>query len=474
MSEIHFGTDGWRGVIARDFTFANVALCAQGVASYLRREGTAARGIVVGYDTRFASEDFAATAAEVLAGNGIKVYLSDRAAPTPVVGYNIVCRGAAGAVIITASHNPGQWNGFKYRPEYAGSAAPEVTSALEEEVGLAESQGVSSLPLDEARQRRLVEEIDPALPYLEQLSRLVDLPRLRQHRFRVAVDAMFGAGAGYLPRVLAGGATEVTEINGERNPAFPGMHNPEPIARNLTRLSRLVPEQGAHVGLAMDGDADRLGVVDERGGFVTSLQVYALLAYYMLEVRGERGALVKSITATSMIHRLGERYGVPVFETPVGFKHICPIMLRENALMGGEESGGYAIRGHIPERDGVLCGLLFLDLMRSTEKTPTQLVEHLYSLVGPHYYDRRDVAFPPERRREIEGRLLRGDVSSLGGIPVRDVDEIDGRRFHLDGGAWLAVRFSGTEPLLRIYAEAESEQVVRRLLDAAEEFLGLR
>ena len=474
MSEIRFGTDGWRGVIARDFTFDNVALCAQGVANYLKREGTTQRGIVVGYDTRFASEDFAATVAEVLAGNGIKTYLSNRAAPTPVVGYNIVHLEADGAIIITASHNPSGWNGFKYRPSYAGSAAPEVTSALEEGISLAESQGVSRLSLDEARGEGLVEEVDLSEPYLSQISQLVDLPGLRKSGFSVIVDAMFGAGAGYLPRILDGGTTNVIEINGERNPAFPGMHNPEPIAHNLTRLSQLVPEQGAHVGLALDGDADRLGVIDERGGFVTPQLVFALLAYYMLEVRGERGALVKSVTSSSMLHRLGECYGVSVFETPVGFKHICPIMMREDALLGGEESGGYAIRGHIPERDGVLCALLFLDLMRETGRTPTQLVEHLYSLVGPHYYDRRDIAFSPERREELEEQVARGDVSNLSGIPVEEADEIDGKRFHLEGGAWLAVRFSGTEPLLRIYAEAESPQLVERLLDAAEGFLGLK
>lgn len=473
MSDIRFGTDGWRGVIARDFTFENVALCAQGVAIYLKEQETSGDGIVVGYDTRFASEEFAAEVAEVLAGNGIRVYLCDRSAPTPVVGYNIVHRRAEGAVIITASHNPRQWNGFKYRPSYAGSAAPEVTEALEKGIARARERSVVRLPLADARRRGLVEDVDPAIPYIEQVCRLVDLEALRQAGFHIAVDAMFGAGAGYLPRLLCGGATSVTEVNAERNPAFPGMHNPEPIAHNLTGLARLVPEKGAHVGLALDGDADRLGIVDEKGGFVTPLQTYALLAYYMLEYRQERGALVKSITATSMIHGLGQRYGVPVFETPVGFKYVCPVMMRENALMGGEESGGYAIRGHIPERDGVLCGLLFLDLMRRSGKTPTELVEHLYTLVGPHHYDRRDIAFPPERRDELQERLARGQIVSLGGLDVVEVDEIDGRRFHLRGGAWLAIRFSGTEPLLRIYAEAGSPQVVERLLDSAEELLGL-
>lgn len=474
MSEIRFGTDGWRGVIARDFTFDNVALCAQGTANYLKKNGITERGIVVGYDTRFASEDFAATVAEVLAGNGIKVYLCDRAAPTPVVGYNIVYLKAEGAIVITASHNPARWNGFKFRPSYAGSAAPEVTAALEEGIAVAEKEGVLSTTLDDARDSGIVQDIDPTPAYFEQIARLVDLEALNKGGFNVLVDAMFGAGAGYLPKLLSGGKNTILELHSERNPAFPGIHNPEPIARNLQALQRLVVDRRADVGLALDGDADRLGVVDEKGGFVTPLQVFALLAYYMLEVRGERGALVKSVTATSMIHRLGEKYGVPVFETPVGFKHICPIMKRENALIGGEESGGYAIQGHIPERDGALCGLLFLDLMRRTGKTPTELVEQIYDMVGPHHYDRRDIAFPARMRHGLERKVAQGGILDLAGVEVVDEDDIDGKRFHLEGGAWVAVRFSGTEPLLRIYAEAKDPDVVSRLLDAAEEFLGLR
>jgi phosphomannomutase len=349
-----------------------------------------------------------------------------------------------------------------------------VIAALEAGIDVAESEGVSRVSLSEAKGKGLVEEVDLSQSYLDQVSRLLDISKLKQSGFKVLVDAMFGAGAGYLPHILAGGTTTVIEINGERNPAFPGMHNPEPIAHNLSRLSQIVPEQNAHVGLAMDGDADRLGAVDEKGESVTSQQLFALLAYYMLEVRGERGMLVKSVTASNMIHRLGERYGVPVRETPVGFKYIAPLMDSENALIGGEESGGYAIRGHIPERDGVLSALLILDLMRETGKSPAQLIEHLYGLLGPHYYNRRDITFDSGRRSEIEDRLVQRGIASLAGIPVNDVDEIDGKRVHLDGDAWMAVRFSGTEPLLRIYAEAESPQVVEQILGATEEFLGLK
>ena len=485
MARIQFGTDGWRALIARDFTFDNVALCAQGVANYLRQEGIAERGLVVGYDTRFASEEFAGRVAEVTAGNGITTFLSTRAAPTPVVSYNVLHRKAAGAVIITASHNPALWNGFKYKPDYAGSATPEITARLEREIEKAETEGVSSVPLEQAREQGHVHGIDLAPPYLDHVARIVGLGAISRAGLNVVVDAMHGAGSGYLPALLCGpgaehggsansgqGAkTSVLEINGERNPAFPGIERPEPVEANLSALSRTVVEHGADVGIAFDGDADRVGIIDEKGTFLTTLQTFALLALYLLEVKGERGALVKSLTSTSMVDRLGELYGVPVYETPVGFKYICPIMLREDALMGGEESGGYGFRGHIPERDGILSSLLLLDYMVSTGKRPSELIEHLYGIVGPHYYQRRDVPIAPEETDRLRSRLEDGDLRELAGMPVVGSDAIDGRRYIFPSNAWLLARFSGTEPLLRIYAEAESPERVEELLDGAMAFL---
>ena len=318
-ASIHFGTDGWRGVIAEDFTFANVRACAQSVALYQRSQGLADRGLVVGYDTRFASEDFAAAVAEVVAAAGIKVYLCDRPAPTPVVTYAILEKGAGGAVIITASHNPARWNGFKYRPEYAGSAPPEVIAALEAPLPQILAAGEPDrLPLAEAERRSLLEVFDPRPAYLAHVAELVDLGRVRAAGLRVQVDSMYGAGAGYLADMLSGGRIEVRELRGERNPAFPGLASPEPIARNLGELSEAVRGEAAHVGLATDGDADRLGVLDEEGRFLTQLQVFALLTYYLLEVRGLRGPIVKSLTTTRMVQRLGDLYGVPVYETPEG------------------------------------------------------------------------------------------------------------------------------------------------------------
>ncbi len=472
-TEIRFGTDGWRARIAEDFTFENVARCSQGLADRLKAEGIAAKGLVVGYDTRFLSREFAERVAMVMAGNGIKAYLSEKAAPTPVVSFNVLHHQAAGAAIITASHNPANWNGFKFKPEYAGSATQEVTDQLE--LAIAESGPVQQIPLTRASDEGLIVEFDPDPPYMERMSKLIDLPAIRSAGLRVTVDSMFGAGAGYIARLIAGGSTTVEEINGYRNPAFPGMEQPEPIAHNLTTLIERIKAGGASVGLALDGDADRVGVVDEHGRFVTTLEVFSLLALYLLENKGEKGALVKGVTSSSMLNRLGERFGVDVHEMKVGFKYIGPRMSEVDALMGGEESGGFAFRGHIPERDGVLSGLYILEYMAKTGSTPSQLVQHLLDQVGSHYYKRRDVSFDPQDRTRIE-ELQRGigdgGLTEVAGLHVRQTDEIDGRRLVFDD-AWLIIRFSGTEPLLRLYAEAGKPELVEALLDGAAEYLGV-
>jgi len=472
-TEIRFGTDGWRGVIAEDFTFDNVRICAQGVADYLHGSGAGSRGLIVGYDTRFASENFAAAVAEVVAANGIKVYLCPAAAPTPVISYAIVARQADGAVIITASHNPGIWNGLKYKPEYAGSASPAIVAELERRIREIGAGGeVKRLPLDEALEKKLVEYYDPAPVYLKHVSGMVDLDRIRHAGLKVVADSMHGAGCGYFKDLLSGGTTEVTEVNAERNPLFPGIR-PEPIAPNLVKSSRMVRDIGVDVGLATDGDADRIGLLDENGEFITPLQVFALLAFYLLEVRGERGAIVKSITTTDMVYRLGELYHVPVRETLVGFKYLGPLMISENALIGGEESGGFGFRGHIPERDGVLAGLYLLDLMVSMKMKPSQLMEHVYSKVGPHYYHRNDYDFPPEQRDAIVARLTETKPGHIENAEVAGIDTEDGFRFRLSDGSWLLIRLSGTEPLLRIYAESSSMERVGKLLEAGKKLAGI-
>ena len=469
-AEIKFGTDGWRALIAEDFTFANVARCAQGLSDYLKEEGSAANGLVVGYDTRFLSLNFAETVAGVCAGNGIKVYLSGQAAPTPVISFNVLHHGAAAAAIITASHNPANWNGFKFKPEYAGSATQEITDRLEGFI--ARSGRAESMSLEEGKKRGLIVAIDPAPPYLERIRSLVDVAAIQQSGLRVAVDAMFGAGAGYFAALLSGGATTVDEMNGYVNPAFPGMEQPEPIAHNLTGLSKIIGEKRYSVGLALDGDADRLGVMDEDGVFISTLEVFSLLALYLLQEKGQRGALVKGVTSSIMLNKLGQEYGVDVHEMRVGFKYIGPKMSEVEALLGGEESGGFAFRGHIPERDGILSGLYILEYMARTGKTPSQLVANLFDQVGSYSYQRRDVVFNPQEREEIQRRIDSPDLTELAGMPVIGSDQIDGRRLMFEDG-WLASRFSGTEPLLRIYCESSTPAQVTRLLDSAAAYLGV-
>ncbi len=470
---IKFGTDGWRGIIAQDFTFDNVRACAQGVAQYMKEKGIAERGLLVGYDTRFASEDFAAASAEVVAANGIRVYLCEKFTPTPVVSHGVREMGTGGAIIITASHNPAIWNGFKYKAEYASSASPEIIRELEGHISIILSRGgVKQIPLTDGLKMGSIQYVDLSAAYLDRISVLVDLERIRKAGLRLVVDSMYGAGAGYFKALISGGSTELLEINGERNPLFPGIQ-PEPIARNLTRLSAIVKERWASVGLATDGDADRIGVIDERGEFISPLQLFALLALYLLEVRGERGPIIKTVTTTSMLNRLGELFDVPVYETPVGFKYVAPKMMEKNAILGGEESSGFAFRGHIPDRDGILAGLFFLDLMITLGKTPSQLVDHLFERVGPHYYRRIDLDLPAGEREGIAARIASTEPERIDGTRVKRKDAIDGFRFLLEDNAWLLIRFSGTEPLLRIYAEGDSQGRVNRLLEAGKEMVGI-
>ena len=468
MTDIKFGTDGWRALIAGDFTFENVARCAEGLCEHLNAIGMADKGLVVGYDTRFLSQEFAQTVANVCSAKGIKVYLSDRHAPTPVLSYNVLHHQAGGAAIITASHNPAQWNGFKFKPEYAGSATQEITDRLERSIAQLPTRSVGSII--DRRNSSLIVNMDPTPPYLDRIASLVDLDLIKDAGLNVYIDSMYGSGGGYLPTILSGGKTTVTEIHGSLNPAFPGIEQPEPIARNLTRISSLMAKGGASVGVALDGDADRVGILDENGQFVTTLDTFSMLAQYLLEQKKMRGALVKGVTSSMALNKLGESYGVDVHELPVGFKNIGPKFSEVDAIMGGEESGGFAFRGHIPERDGILSGLYFLEYMATTGEKPTRLLQRLTDKVGPHYYNRRDIAFQISDRDRILNLINNPELDTIAGIPILDNDTIDGKRFHIKEG-WLAVRFSGTEPLLRLYAEAVDQDIVTNLLDGAMQYL---
>jgi len=474
MVDIHFGTDGWRAVIADDYTFDNVRLVAQSTAEQMKRDGMAERGLVVGYDTRFMSSSFASAVAEVLAANDIKVWLASDHCPTPSLSHSVLRLQAGGGVMITASHNPPRWNGFKIKQHFGGSASPSVTKAVEGALPqIAAAKGVKTMPLGEAESRGLVERFDPRPTYLAALRQFVDTQAIREAGLNVLVDSMYGAAMGYTAELLGGDATDVDELHAARNPIFPGMRAPEPIAVNLGEQLGQMAQGNYDVGLSTDGDADRFGLVDEHGRFITQLQTFALLTHYLVNVRGERGPIVRSVTMTRMVDRLGELYDCPVYETPVGFVHLGPKMMETDALIAGEESGGYAFRGHIPERDGVLSGLLLLEAMVKTGKRPSELLAALYDEVGPHEYDRVDITLRGDEREAIRERVAAARPEAIAGLRVESMDTLDGFRFVLEGGWWLLLRFSGTEPLLRIYAEMPSAEQVQQALQAGQELAGI-
>ncbi len=460
--KIGFGTDGWRGVIAEDYTFDNVRRAAQGFASFLLEQGKRGQWVVVGHDKRFASENFAAATAEVLVGNGLNVYLTNGATPTPVIAYAVVDKKACGAVNITASHNPPTDNGFKVRNETGGAIDPEGLKKIEALIPDAVGD-VKRTELNDGLRDGKVVRFDASEAYIENLHKLVDIQKIKDAGFTVMVDAMWGNGAGWFTRLLEGGKTKVIEIHNTRNPSFPEMKRPEPIRPNIDVGLKATVDNHADVLLITDGDADRCGIGDEKGKFINQLRVYALLAFYLLEVRGERGAIVKTLSTTTMLNKLGKLYDVPVYETGVGFKYVAPKMLETDAMIGGEESGGYAFHGNVPERDGILAGLYFLDFMVRTGKKPTELLKMLFDKVGEHYYDRIDTPFSGDRQSR-EQMILDAKPKTIGGLKVTELVTIDGFQFKLEDGGWLLIRFSGTEPIMRVYCETTHKDKVKAIL----------
>ncbi len=472
--KIVFGTDGWRGRIAEDYTFDNVRRAAQGFATYMIAQGNQGKWIVVGHDKRFDSEFFAAAVAEVLAGNGFKVYLTDGATPTPVIAYAVLDKKAVGAVNITASHNPPTDNGFKVRNETGGAIDPDGLKQIEAAIPDSVEQ-VKRKQYAQAEAAGEIVKFDAATPYIEHLTRdgLIDLQPLKDAGLTVMVDPMWGNGAGWFPRLLAGGKTKVIEIHNIRNPIFPEMKRPEPIQPNVDVGLKATVDNKADVLLITDGDADRCGVGDENGNFIDQLRVFGLLAYYLLEIRGLRGDIVKTLSTTTMLNKLGEIYHVPVHETGVGFKYVAPKMTETNALIGGEESGGYAFRGNVPERDGILAGLYMLDFMVRTGKKPTELLKDLFAKVGGEYfYGRIDKPFTGdhETRKKM---ILDAKPAVIGGLKVKELVTIDGFQFKLEDGGWMLIRFSGTEPIMRVYCETRHGDKVQAILQDGLKIAGL-
>jgi phosphomannomutase len=429
---------------------------------------------VIGGDKRFRSEDFAAAAAEVLAANGIPVHFCGGGVPTPVISFGVTERNALGAINITASHNPPQDNGFKVRDPNGGAIDPAGLKAIEAQIP-ATVAGAQRMDFDAAVKAGLIRIYDPVPTYDARIRSLVDVEAIKAAGFTVLVDNMWGNGAGYLSRFIAGGATKVIEYHADRNPVFPEMKRPEPIPPNVDAGLAKARELGADAVCILDGDADRSGFGDENGQFVNQLRVFGLLAMYLLEIRGERGPIVKSLSTTAMLDKLGKIYDVPVINTGVGFKYIAPAMIQHDGMIGGEESGGYAFRGHVPERDGILGNLYLLDLMRRTGKKPTELLEMLFALVGgPHYYDRIDTRLKGnDMKRAAKAKLDTVIPETIGGLRCTGKDTTDGYKFIMEDGGWLLVRFSGTEPLIRVYCETMHQDKVQAILHDGLRLAGL-
>jgi phosphomannomutase len=468
--QILFGTDGWRGVIADTFTFENLSLVAQATMDYLHNEGLAEKGLVIGYDRRFLSREFAERVASIAAGNGIKTWLSQGYTPTPSVSWAVHEKGAGAGVMITASHNPPRYNGFKVKEYFGGSARPATTKILEHMVAdnIAASRPVHSTALTEALDVGMVQLFDAATPYLNQMARYVDLELIRSAGIRAVVDPMFGAGGGFFPQLLPG----TVEIHGTENPSFGG-HPPEPIEEHLGELSALVAGGEYHVGLALDGDADRIGAVDETGEFFSSHRIFTVLLRHLYERKGVRGGVVKTVSTTRMVDLLAQKYGLPLFETPIGFKHICEMMLEHDILMGGEESGGLGVKGHIPERDGILMGLLLLEAMAMSGKGLRALLDETMDMIGHFHYSRIDLPIDTAAKQRLLEELSSGSLTSIGGFEVAQQNFKDGFKYIFSDGSWLLIRPSGTEPVLRLYSEAGDAATVATLLQAARGIAGV-
>ena len=466
--EIKFGTDGWRGLIADDFTFDSVRRVAGAIASYVLKYEDAQRGVFVGYDTRFASPRAAQVASEVIAAVGIPVKLANDYTPTPAVSYAVKDKGAAGGVMVTSSHNPWNWNGVKFKGNFGGSATPAIMKRIEEEMG------AGAMPKGA---KAAIEESDLKTPYIAAVCRFADMDLIGKAKFKVAIDSMYGSGRGILAGIFAERGVQHIAIRQEVNPLFPGI-NPEPIQPHLALLQETVVREKCDAGLATDGDADRIGAVAEDGSFVDSHKIFCVLLHWLLERKKWAGDVVRAFNTTRMLDRIAARYGRKLYETKIGFKYTADLMMEHDILIGGEESGGIGYSRFLPERDGVLNGLLLANVMAEEGKPLGQLVADLQREFGPHYYGRRDLHIPEEIKQGAIQRSRADSTQSLGRYRVVKKENLDGIKFFLDAPtngngaeAWILFRASGTEPLLRAYSEASSPELVEEILTAAESFV---
>jgi len=465
---IKFGTDGWRGLIADDFTFENVRRVAAAIASYVLKYENAKGGVVVGYDTRFLSAQVARVASEIIAGAGIPVKLANDYTPTPAVSYAVKQHGAAGGVMITSSHNPWNWNGVKFKANFGGSATPAIMKRIEEEMAAgAEPKG----------SKAAIEEVDLKKDYVAAVCAFADMNLIAKTKFKFAVDAMYGSGRGVLPGIFAERGVQYVAIRQELNPLFPGI-NPEPIQPHIAMLQETVVREKCDAGLATDGDADRIGAVAEDGSFVDAHKIFSVLLYWLLERKKWPGEIVRAFNTTKMLDRIAKKYGRTLHETPIGFKYVADLMMEREIMMGGEESGGIGYSRFLPERDGVLNSLLLANAMAEQGKPLGQLVADLQKEFGPHYYGRSDLHIPEDVKQNAIQRARADTTQSLGNYRVLRKEQMDGVKFFLDAPtngngaeAWVLFRASGTEPLLRLYTEASSPELVKELLGVGESFV---
>ncbi len=467
---VKFGTDGWRAVISEEFTFANLRLVAQAIADFVLEEDSSDPSVVIGFDTRFLSDRYAAEVACVMAANDIRALLARADTPTPAISYAVANRNATAGVMITASHNPPRYNGVKLKASYGGSASPEQHRRVEGFLENNENAGREPrlMTLEDAVRADKIVKFDPAWAYYEHLGTLVDLDIIHAGELRVVHDSMYGAGRRTISEMLMRTRTDVLNLRDEMNPGFGGVH-PEPIARHLSLLASIMQNSNRHAGLATDGDADRIGAVDARGQFVDPHRIFGLILRYLLEKRGLRGRVVRSVSTTRMIDRIAADFGLEVMETPVGFNHISDLMIADNVVMGGEESGGMSIHGHIPEGDGVLMGLLLLEVLAEAHKPLHVMVDELLAAYGPAQYARTDLKLSrPVPKAALTRKLVETAPDRISAVEIEEVRTSDGIKYYLADGSWLLIRPSGTEPVLRVYAEAPNDERVRALLDFGE------
>ncbi len=463
--QISFGTDGWRGIIADNFTGANVRLVSQAVVNYFLRPDVAGEPtLFIGYDNRSQSEYFAAEAAKVVAASGMQAVLSAQSCSSPSISYNAHKAGAKGGIMITASHNPPQFNGLKIKVGYGGSALPSVVDEVVKELNalLDKGQYTVTVPAD-SLDKVEIRDLRPA--YFDGLRDMVDLEKIASRGFKIVADPMHGSGSGYLSDILRGASIEIEEICKDRNPFFGGI-NPEPIMQNLGPLKDAILASRADVGLAIDGDADRVGAMDANGDFVDSHRIFALVLRHLYEDKGLRGSVVKTVSTTTLIDKLCAKYGLPLHVVPIGFKNICEWMLKEPVLIGGEESGGIGVLGFIPERDGPLMSLLLLETMATRKKRLEEQIAELMAEFGPHEYQRVDLHPEISKMPAVIQSLKEDNPTEIASLPVKSIDRTDGTKFLFDNDAWLLLRASGTEPVVRVYAESSSPQKVQELIDA--------